>query len=122
MNLWSTLNNALFSDSLSKLRGGIHVDHGSRLSWRADWRLAELALPLIIPRVLPVFCSLEKIATFLVEVLSRVFKFVLDEVNPKKMEQLDAFFSNPPNFELKRRKTNDDVLYEDRGESENIFK
>lgn len=64
-----------------------------------DWELAQIVLPLILPKNLPDFSSLEKISNYFVETVSRVFKFVLD-VDIKNFNNFDNFLKNPPTMEL----------------------
>lgn len=75
-------------------------DHRSYLKWKSNWDLAKMVLPLIFPIDLPLFDALEKVSSDLLEVLSRLFNFILEEV-PEAEEIFEKFYLNLPSMELK---------------------
>lgn len=76
-------------------------DHGTSLNWKSDWDLAKLVLPLIIPNELPLFDSKEKVLADLLEVLTRLFQFVVDAAAPEAEDIFEKFNLNLPKIYLK---------------------
>ncbi|KAI1707240.1 hypothetical protein Ddc_14940 [Ditylenchus destructor] len=89
-----------FGDPTWKALRNRYEDHCSKVKWKADWSLAKKMLPLLLPRKLPEMYALDKMPTEMIEVISRIFKFVL-WLDVKMVDAFTDFCRNPPSLELK---------------------
>ncbi|KAI1706080.1 hypothetical protein Ddc_15471 [Ditylenchus destructor] len=90
-----------FGNSKCEALQNMCKNHRSKLKWKPDWALAKKMLRVLLQRKLPDLYVQDKPSTEMVEVISRIFKFVL-RLDVKMVDAFRDFCRNPPSLELKQ--------------------